>query len=46
MERAQRKGFEKEANWVGEHWNDTAVLLNVAEDHHGFFIASSKARLT
>jgi hypothetical protein len=46
MERAQRKGFEEAANWIGERWNDAAVLLNVVEDHHGFYTASLKARLT
>jgi hypothetical protein len=46
MGRAQSKGFETQASWVGERWNDTATLLNVGEDHHGFYLSSLNARLT
>jgi hypothetical protein len=44
--RAQSKGFETQASWVSERWNDTATLLNVGEDHHGFYLSSLNARLT
>src|SRR6266478_2669300 len=46
VERAQRKGFVDDAQWVVEHWNDTANLLKVNEDHHGFYTASLNPRLT
>ncbi len=40
VERAQRNGFERDAERVLEHWNDTANLLRVSEDHHGFYADS------
>jgi len=46
VERAQRKGFADDARWVLDHWNDTASLLKVNEDHHGFYTTSLNARLT
>src|SRR5258708_28807785 len=45
MERAQRKGFARDAQWVVEHWNDTANLLKVSEAHHGFYTVSLNQRL-
>jgi predicted NAD-dependent protein-ADP-ribosyltransferase YbiA (DUF1768 family) len=44
-ERAQNDGFGREAERVLEHWNDTADLLRVGEDHHGFYTASLKPYL-
>jgi hypothetical protein len=45
-ERADRNGFAKDAETVLEHWNDTAGLLHVAEDYHGFYTGALKAALT
>ncbi len=45
VESAERHGFGKDAGRVREHWNDTANLLHVSEDHHGFYTASLKSFL-
>jgi len=42
VERAESDGFGRDAQRVLEHWNDTADLLRVSEDHHGFYTASLK----
>ena len=42
VERAEHYGFGKDAGRVREHWNDTANLLHVSEDHHGFYTATLK----
>jgi hypothetical protein len=39
-ERAARAGYGSDADRVLEIWNDTASLLRVGEDHHGFYTAS------
>jgi hypothetical protein len=44
-ERAERNGFRRGAERVLEHWNDTADLLRVTEDHHGFYSTSLKTPL-
>lgn len=44
-ERSERDGFGRDAERLLEHWNDTANLLRVSEDHHGFYTASLKTSL-
>ncbi len=40
VDRAIRRGFESDAAHVIEHWKETADMLRVSEDHHGFYTAS------
>ncbi len=43
VERAQDNGFVADAARVMEQWNQTASLLGVTHDHHGFYTTSLKS---
>ena len=44
-ERAEADGFDQHSARVVRQWTETANLLNLTEDHHGFYTASLKTAL-
>ena len=45
-ERADANGFDQHSTRVVDQWTETANLLNLTEDHHGFYTASLKSALS
>jgi hypothetical protein len=45
VERAQATGFDVDAQRISKQWNESARLLNLTEDYHGFYTASLKPAL-
>jgi hypothetical protein len=45
VERAQVNGFGADAQRITKQWNESARLLNLTEDYHGFYTASLKPAL-